>query len=64
MLALKDRQLTTVMAAASRLPTEKRATFLERVAARLRLCGFRFNDADLEDAVRRALVGLIRDSAT
>jgi hypothetical protein len=58
MLALKDHQLTTVMAAASKLPSKKRATFLERIAARLRLSDFRFSDADLEDAVHQALTGL------
>jgi hypothetical protein len=36
MLALSDDQLATVMTAAGGLPVEKRGTFLERVAARLR----------------------------
>ena len=58
MLALKGHQLATVMAAASKLPSKKRATFLERIAARLRLSDFRFSDADLEDAVHQALTGL------
>jgi len=55
MLALKDHQLANLMTAASKLPVEKRGVFLERVVARLSLQGFRFTD----DAVRRALVGLI-----
>jgi hypothetical protein len=62
MLALSDTQLTVVMAAASGLPVEKRALFLERVAARLALCG-RFTDADLDDAVHTALCGLIQESS-
>jgi hypothetical protein len=45
------------MAAADTLPAEKRATFLERVAGRLRVLG-RFTDTDLDDAVRQALQGL------
>jgi hypothetical protein len=63
MLALKDDQLQIVIAAASGLPTEKRGLFLERVAARLQLSGFRFSDADLDAAVRLALTGLIQNSA-
>jgi len=63
MFALTDAQLEIVMVAASGLPAEKRATFLDRVAARLRMRGFRFTDADLDDAVRQALVGLIQNSA-
>jgi hypothetical protein len=46
------------MTAASGLPVEKRGLFLERVAVRLTLRG-RFNDADLDEAVRVALRGLI-----
>ena len=55
MLALKGHRLAIVMAAADTLPVEKRPVFLDRVAARLRLHGFRFADADLDDAVRQAL---------
>ena len=62
MLALSDDQLTVVMTAAGGLPVEKRSLFLERVAARLQLCG-RFTDADLDDAVRTALCGLVQESA-
>lgn len=62
MLALSDTQLSVVMTAAGGLPVEKRALFLERVAARLRLRD-RFTDADLDDAVRTALCGLIQVSA-
>jgi hypothetical protein len=51
-------QLALVMTAASGLPVEKRGLFLERVAVRLTLRG-RFNDADLDEAVRVALRGLI-----
>jgi hypothetical protein len=62
MLALSDTQLAIVMTAAGGLAVEKRALFLERVAARLQLHG-RFTDADLDDAVRTALSGLIQESA-
>jgi hypothetical protein len=63
MFALSDDQLQTVMIAAGPLPPEKRGLFLERVAARLRLGGPRFTDHDLDQAIRLALKGLIRESA-
>jgi len=63
MLALKNRQLATVMAAADKLPIEKRGVFLQRVVAWLLLRGTHFTDADVDDAVRQALRGLVRDSA-
>jgi len=48
------------MVAASPLPLEKRASFLERVAAKLNLHGA-FTDRDVEAAIRLALVGLIHE---
>jgi hypothetical protein len=51
------------MTAAGGLPVEKRSVFLERVAARLRLHGPRFTDADLGAAIRAALTGLIQSAA-
>jgi len=63
MLALSDSQLRAVWTAAEGLPVQKRGVFLERVVARLQLCGSRFTDVDLDDAVRLALRGLIRNSA-
>jgi len=63
MLALKDRQLATVMTAADKLPIEKRGVFLQRVVAWLSLRGTRFNDDDLDDAMRHALKGLVQNSA-
>jgi hypothetical protein len=63
MLALKDRQLATVMTAADKLPIEKRGVFLQRVVGWLSLRGTGFNDDDLDEAMRRALVGLIQNSA-
>jgi hypothetical protein len=57
MISLSDRQLALVMDAAAELPIEKRALLLERIAARLRLIG-RFNDRDLELAVRLGLHNL------
>jgi hypothetical protein len=39
MLGLTDNQLTIVMNAARQLPIEKRSIYLQRIAARLVLCG-------------------------
>jgi hypothetical protein len=50
------------MATASKLPMEKRGTFLQRVVARLQLHGPRFTTTDFDDAVRLALSGLIQGS--
>ena len=63
MLALTDAQLQSVMTVAGGLPVEKRDTFLQRVAARLQLHGPNFSDTDLDDAVHRALYGLIHNPA-
>ena len=63
MFALTDAQLEIVMIAAGSLPVEKRNLFLERVAARLRLRGSHFTDADLDAAVQAALTGLIQSAA-
>ena len=63
MFALTDAQLALVMTAAGGLPVEKRSVFLERVAARLRLHGPRFTDADLGAAMQVALTGLIQSAA-
>jgi len=62
-LGLSDAQLTAVMIAAGGLPTEKRSVFLERVAARLRLRGPHFTDADLGAAIQAAVTGLIQSAA-
>jgi hypothetical protein len=62
MFALSDSQLRTVWVAADREPVEKRGVFLERVVARLQLHRG-FTDADLDDAVRIALTGLIQSAA-
>jgi hypothetical protein len=63
MFALTDAQLEIVMAAAGSIPVEKRSVFLERIAARLRLRGPRFTDADLSNAIQAALTGLIQSAA-
>jgi len=63
MLTLKPRHQAIIAAAADRLPAEKRVTFLDRIKGQLQLRGFRSTDADLDDAMRRALVGLIQNSA-
>jgi hypothetical protein len=62
MLSLSDAQLRIVVAAAGPLPVEKCSIFLERVAARLSLRG-RFDDKDLDGAVRQALRGLLQETA-
>ena len=62
MVAFTESQLRAVCAAADRLPFEKRGVFVERVVARLQLHRG-FTDADLDDAVRSALNGLIQQSA-
>jgi len=63
MLALSDSQLRSIWAAATGLPIEKRGVFLGRVIAQLQLCGSHFTTADINDAVRLALEGLIQKSA-
>ena len=63
MFALSDSQLRTVWTAADGLPVGKRGIFLERVIAWLELRGSRLTDADLTDAVRAALTGLIQSAA-
>ena len=64
MVVFTDSQLRAVWAAADRLPFEKRGVFVERVVARLQLQLQRgFTDADLDDAVRAALRGLIPSAA-
>jgi hypothetical protein len=63
MLGLSDAQLQAVMVAAADLEQEKRALFLERLAARLQLHGTRFTGADLDKAMKLALTGLIHSAA-
>jgi hypothetical protein len=63
MFALSDSQLRAFWAAADGLPVEKRGIFLGRLIAYLQLHGDRFTTAELEDAVRLALKGLIQKSA-
>ena len=62
MLAFTDSQLRTVWTAADSVSVEKRGVFLDRVFARLQLHRD-FTDADLDDAVRAALTGLIQSAA-
>ena len=63
MLALSDSQLRALWAAANGLPAEKRGIFLMRLVALLHLRGSRISTADVDDAVRLALKGLIQKSA-
>jgi len=62
MVVFSDSQLRAVWAAADRVPVEKRGVFVERVVVRLQLQRG-FTDADLDDAVRAALTGLIQSAA-
>ena len=62
MLAFTDSQLQTVWTTAASVPVEKRGVFLDRVFAQLQLHRG-FTDADLDDAVRAALTGLIQSAA-
>ena len=56
------RSFRAVWAATDRVPFEKRGVFVGRVIARLQLQRA-FTDADLDDAVRAALTGLIQSAA-
>lgn len=62
MFSLNNAQLNAVMVAARGVDVGRRDQFLQRVAARLRLLD-RFDDADLDTAVRLALVGLHQSAA-
>ena len=63
MPALSDSQLRAIWAAAAGLPIGKRGIFLVRFVAQLQLRDSHFTTADLDDAVRLALKGLIQKSA-
>jgi hypothetical protein len=63
MIALSDSQLRALWTAADGLPAEKRGIFLGRLVAQLQLRGSSFSAADVDDAVRLALTGLIQKSA-
>ena len=63
MLVLSDSQLRSIWAAAASLPIEKRGVFLGRLITQLQLGGSHFTTADIDDAVRLALEGLIQKSA-
>ena|SRR6516162_5827590 len=63
MLALSDSQLRALWEAAASLPIEKRGIFLLRLVAQLQFRSSNFTTADLDDAVRLALKGLIQKSA-
>jgi hypothetical protein len=64
MIGLSDDQLKMVMATAAQVPYEKRAQFLERIAAML---AFRrhgnFTDDDVADVVKLACVGMVHEGA-
>jgi hypothetical protein len=64
MIALTDSQLAAIMTAAAPLSPEKRVVLLERIASHLhRRAGRRFDDADVETAVRSSLQGLAQSAA-
>lgn len=59
MLALTDQQMQTVTTAAATVSVEKRAIFLERIAAMLKLRGHgHFSDADVVEVCGLAVCGL------
>jgi methyl coenzyme M reductase subunit C len=58
MVSLTDHQLEIVMDAAAIVAPERRAVFLERVGAMLKMRG-RFSDADVHDVTALALCGLV-----
>ena len=60
MVAFTDSQLRAVWAAVGSVPVENRGVFLKRVLARL---PGGFTDADLDNALRAALTGLIQSAA-
>ena len=55
---LTAQQQNLIGSAAAQLPDGKREQFVERLAARLNLLGA-FTDADLADAIRLSLIGLL-----
>lgn len=59
---LTDSQFRLVTTAAASIPPEKRAIFCARVVSTLALRG-RWGDADVEQAVARALRGLVQELA-
>jgi hypothetical protein len=61
-IALSDRQLQAVIVAAQPLAVDKRACFLERIAAELARI-HRPDDRDVDRAVRAALRGLMQAPA-
>ena len=57
MISVSDTQLT-VMATAANVSPDRRAVFLERVGAMLRM-RHRFNDLDVDEVSKLALCGLV-----
>jgi hypothetical protein len=63
-IGLSDAQLKTEMATAAQVPYEKRAQFLERIAAMLAFRGRgNFTDNGVHDVVKLARIGLVHESA-
>ena len=64
MISLNDAQLKIVTMAASCVPIEKRAQFLERVSAMLKMGGRgHFSDNDVVEVAQLALTGLAHQPA-
>jgi hypothetical protein len=63
MISVSDSQLRIVATAADLLPGAARGMFLRRVVAELRECRD-FNDSDVEEAVRAALLDLSEAPST
>jgi hypothetical protein len=63
-MRLSGNQHAIVNAAAARLPSDKRVTFLLRVAGHLNNLGYgQVKDDDVEWAIRRGLSGLVHEPA-
>jgi hypothetical protein len=65
LFGLTERQLLLVFRIAEPLEPDKRAVLLERLGAHFRLAGRwgKVRDAELEEALRRALAGLQQEPA-
>jgi hypothetical protein len=64
MVSLTDCQLAVIMDAARPLPVEKRDVYLHRIAAMLMMRGRgHYNDGDVSDVAKLALIGLAQQPA-
>ena len=65
MVSLTDCQLAVIMDAARPLPVEKRDVYLQKIAAMLMMRGRgHYNDGDVSDVAKLALIGLAQQLVT